>query len=194
MASSIQSFEQWGYVVDPNAKGFKNVVFSDDEKHCNIYHPDAVDPLVPVNTFTVTRDRNVLKIPRAFNNHPEVDARPKESKLALRHQIALFWTLVENRDLKNLDQIKYTGVIERNLQRHIELVYNMMGEDDEYQPLTLRATDPAFHLLLTGTPFLAGVQKMLDFYADKFGGKKIASCHFEPIGGFDLFDFSITLK
>jgi hypothetical protein len=46
---------------------------------------------------------------------------------------------------------------------------------------------------LTKTPFLAGVQKMLNEYADKFAGKKIQNCTFEPVGGFALFDFTITL-
>ncbi|KAK7703192.1 hypothetical protein SLS64_009168 [Diaporthe eres] len=193
MAKSIQSFEQWGYVVDANARGFKNVVFPANEKHCNIYHPNAVDPLVPVNTFTVTQDRTLLKIPRAFNNHPDIDARPKAVKLSLRDQIVPYWTLVEGRDLKDLKQIKYTGVIEENLQGHIEQVYDMMGVEDEYQKLTLQPTDPAFQLLLTRTPFMAGVQKMLNEYADKFGGKRIASCHFDPVGGFDIFDFTINL-
>ncbi|KAG6354197.1 hypothetical protein INS49_004801 [Diaporthe citri] len=193
MAKSIQSFEQWGYVVDPNARGFKQVVFSGHEKHCNIYHQAAVDPMVPVNTFTVTQDRTLLKIPRAFNNHPDIDARPKAAKLSLRDQIVSYWSLVEHRDLKHLKQIKYTGVIEENLQGYIEQVYDMMGVADEYEQLTLRPTDQAFQLLLTRTPFMAGVQKMLNEYADKFGGKRIASCHFDPVGGFDIFDFTINL-
>lgn len=194
MAKSIQNFEQWGYVVDANARGFKNVVFSGNEKHCNIYHPDAVDRMVPVNTFTVTQgDRTLLKIPRAFNNHADIDARPKAAKLSLRDQIVSYWALIEGRDLKQLKQIRYTGVIEDNLQSHIEQVYQMMGVEDEYEELTLQPTDPAFQLLLTRTPFMAGVQKMLNEYADKFGGKRIASCQFDPVGGFDIFDFTINL-
>lgn len=193
MAKSIQSFERWGYVVDPNSRGFKQVVFSGNEKHCNIFHPDAVDTFVPVNTFTVTRDRTLLKIPRAFNHHPDIDARPKAAKLSLRDQIVSYWSLIENRDLKDLKQIKYTGVIEENLQGYIEQVYGMKGVDDEYEQLTLQPTDPAFQLLLTRTPFMAGIHKMLNEYADKFGGKRIASCHFDPVGGFDLFDFTINL-
>lgn len=193
MAKSIQSFERWGYVVDPNARGFKNVVFSANEKHCNIYHPNAVDRAVPVNTFTVTSDRTLLKIPRAFNNHPDIDARPKATKLSLRDQMVSYWAMIEGRDPKELKQIKYTGVIEENLQGLIEQVYEMMGEDNEYQQLTLQPTDQAFQLLLTRTPFMTGVHKMLNEYRDKFGGKQIASCEFDPTGGFDIFDFTINL-
>lgn len=192
MAKSIQSFWDWGYVVDNDARGFLTVVFPADKKHCNIYHPEASNTSVPINTFTVTEDKSLLEVRRAFNQHPDYDGRPKDEKLSLRDQIVSYWCTVENRDLKDLKQIKYSDVIEQNLQDHIEEVYYTM-QADEYQPLTLRPDEQAFQLLLDNTPFLAGVQKMLDEYADKFSGKKIESCHFDPVGGFESFDFTITL-
>lgn len=192
MAKNIESFEVWGYVVDSNAKGFQDVVFPPNEKHCNIYHPEAVDPMVPVNTFSVTSDPTLLKIPRSFNNHPDVDRRARASKLNLRDQIVSYWSQVENRDLKNLKKIKYSSVIEEHLQDNIEEVYEMMGAD-EYDKLTLRPTDRAFQLLLARTPFMAGVQKMLVEYADKCPGKRIESVEFDPYGGVAMFDFTINL-
>lgn len=192
MAKSIQSFWDWGYVVDNDARGFLTVVFPAHKKHCNIWHPDASNTSGPINTFAVTEDKSLLEVPRAFNQHPDYDPRPKDEKLSLRDQIVSFWSSVENRDLKDLKRIKYSGVIEDNLQNHIEEVYYTM-QADEYQQLTLRPTDQAFQMLLNNTPFLAGVQKMLDEYADKFSGKKIESCHFDPVGGFESFDFTITL-
>lgn len=192
MAKSIQSFELWGYVVETNARGFKQVSFPPNGKHCNIYHPESSNPTIPINTFTVTEDKRLLKIPRTFNNDPNYDRRPKGQKLNLRDQIVSFWSLIENRDLKDLREIKYTGVIEDNLQAYIEEVYDMVGAD-EYDPVTLQPTDPTFQMLLNNTPFLAGAQKMLTEYGDKFGGKRIASCHFDPVGGFASFDFSIFL-
>jgi hypothetical protein len=192
MAKSIQSFEAWGYVVDPNAEGYKGVEFTAGEKHCNIYHPDAVDATMPINTFSVTEDKGMLKIPRAFNQSPDYDRRPKHQKLKVRDQIVSYWSMVENRSLKDLKKIHYTAVIERNLRDRMEEVYEMKGAD-EFDELTLQPPEPAFQLLLTNTPFLAGVQKMLDEYADKFAGKTIQSCTFHPIGGFALHDFTITL-
>lgn len=192
MAKSIPSFFDWGYVVDNNARGFLTVVFPANKKHCNIFHPEASNTSVPINTFTVTEDRSLLEVRRAFNQHPDYDRRPKAEKLSLRDQIVSYWSTVENRDLKDLKQIRYSDVIEQNLQNHIEEAYDMM-QADEYQPLTLRPGDQAFQLLLENTPFLAGVQKMLTEYADKFSGKKIESCHFDPVGGFESFDFTITL-
>lgn len=192
MAKSIQSFAAWGYIVDPNAEGFKGIKFSTDEKHCNIYHPDAVDVEYPINTFSVPEDRSTLKVTRAFNNSPDYDRRPKNQKLKLRDQIVSYWSLVENRDLKDLKQIEYTGVIERNLRDRMEEVYEMKGAA-EMDRVTLQSTDPEFQLLLNTTPFLAGTQKMLIEYADKFAGKTIQSCTFDPIGGFALYDFTIIL-
>lgn len=194
MAKSIQSFFDWGYVVDKNARGFLTVVFPAHKKHCNIYHPDseASNTSVPINTFTVTEDKSLLEVPRTFNQHPDYDSRPKDEKLSLRDQIVSFWSSVENRDLKDLKRIRYSDVIEENLQNYIEEVYYTMNAD-EYQQLTLRPSDQAFQLLLANTPFLAGVQKMLEEYADKFSGKEIESCHFDPVGGFESFDFTITL-
>lgn len=194
MTKSIQNFESWGYVVDPNARGFEGVTYSADEKHCNIFHPDAVNPNMPINTFTVTRNPRILKIPRVFNDSDFFDARPRDQKLRVRDQIVSYWTLVENRDLRDLKQIVYTGVIERNLREYMEEVYEMK-EVHQWNEFTIQAsdTDAAYQLLLTRTPFLAGAQKMLTEYADKFAGKKIQSCTFEPLGGFALFDFIITL-
>lgn len=193
MAKSIQSFEAWGYVVKRNAQGFKSVSLSPNGKHCNIYHPDSSDPTTPINTFTVTEDnKSLLKIPWAFNHHREYDPRPKGQKLNLRDQIVSFWSQVENRDLKDLNQIKYLDVIEDNLQGQIKEVYHMMGAD-EYDELMVRSYDPIFKTLVAKTPFLAGVQKMLDEYADKFPGKKIHSCQFHTVGGFASFDFTINL-
>lgn len=193
MAKSVQNFDLWGYVLERNARGFKSVAFSSNGRHCNIYHPDSSDPTTPISTFTVTEDKSLLKIPRTFNHHPEYDRRPKGQKLNLRDQIVSFWSVVENRDLKDLKKLHYSDVIEDNIQEHIEEVYDMMGAD-EYDQLTLHPTDPAFQLLLGETPFLAGVQKMLDEYADKFAGKRIESCHFNTVGGFSSFDFTITLN
>ncbi|KKY31806.1 hypothetical protein UCDDA912_g08231 [Diaporthe ampelina] len=103
-----------------------------------------------------------------------------------------FWTLIENRDIRDLRKIKYDVVIEQNLQCHIEEAYEMMGAD-EYDVLTLYPSDLAFQMLLQKTPFLAGAQKMLIEYADKFAGKVIESCTFDPVGGFESFDFTISL-
>lgn len=193
MAKSIQSFEIWGYVVERNARGFKNVSFQPNGKHCNIFHPDSADPMIPINTFTVTEDdKNLLKIPRTFNHHRDYDPRPKGQKLSLRDQVVSYWSTVENRDLKDLNQIKYLDVIEDNLQCQIEEVYHLMGAD-EYDELMVRSNDPIFKTLVAKTPFLAGVQKMLDEYADKFPGKKIHSCQFHTVGGFASFDFTINL-
>lgn len=193
MAKNIQSFEAWGYVVDPNAGGFQGVKFPTDEKHCNIRHPDAVDPIIPINTFSLPLrgDKSLLKIPRAFNDSVEYDRRPRNQKMKIRDQIVSCWSLVENRDLKDLKQIRYTAVIERNLRDRMEEVYNMRGID-EFDQLILMTSDPAFQLLLA-TPFVAGARKMLEEYADKFAGKTIRSCTFDPIGGFALFDFTIAL-
>lgn len=192
MAKQIQSFEAWGYVVEPNAKGFKRVKFPANEKHCNIYHPDAVDATIPINTFTVTGDKNLLKIPRAFNHSHDFDRRPRCQKLNFRDQIVSYWTLVEKRDLKDLDDLTYSAVIERNLRDRMEQVYEMKGLN-EYKQLTLLPHDPAFQLLLATTPFLAGAEKMVEEYADKFARKTIRSCTFDPMCGFTLFDFTITL-
>lgn len=192
MAKSIQSFEAWGYVVDPDAEGFKGVKFPADEKHCNIFHPDAVDAEYPINTFSVTEDKSILKVTRAFNNSPDYDRRPRNQKLKLRDQMVSYWSLVENRDLKDLKEINYSAVIERKLRDRMEDVYELIGAD-EMDQVTLQSTHPEFQLLLNTTPFLAGVQKMLDEYADKFAGKTIQSCTFDPIGGFALYEFTISL-
>lgn len=192
MSKSIQSFEAWGYVVDPNAEGFKGIKFPANEKHCNIYHPDAVDAEYPINTFSVTKDKSILKVTRAFNNSVDYDRRPRNQKLKLRDQMVYYWCLVENRDLKDLRKITYSGVIERNLRDQMEVVYELIGAD-EMDRVRLQSTDPAFQLLLNTTPFLAGTQKMLLEYGDKFAGKTIQSCTFDPIGGFSLYDFTITL-
>ncbi|KAJ0120479.1 hypothetical protein J7T55_015208 [Diaporthe amygdali] len=190
MAKQVQNLAAWGYVVEPNARGFRNVPFSGPGRHCNIYHPKAESPDVPITTFTVNDDNSLLKIPRAFNT--QNDLRPKGQKLNLRDQIVSFWTDVEGRDLKTLKRIEYSNVVEDNLRRQMEVVYDMM-EKDEFDELTVKRTDPAFQLLLTTTPFVNGVQKMLDEYADKFAGKKIDSLHFDAVGGFESFDFIITL-
>lgn len=194
MAKSIQSLESWGYIVDADAKGFEGVTYSEDERHCNIFHPDATRPNMPINTFSVTNHPGILKVPRVFNDSSFFDDRPREEKLQVRDQIVSYWALVENRDLKDLKQIVYKGVIERNLRDYMEEVYEMK-EWHQWEELTIEAseTDIAFQLLLTRTPFMAGAQKMLNEYADKFAGKKIQSCTFEPTGGFALFDFTITL-
>lgn len=201
MAKNIQSFEAKGYVLGLNATGFRGasregtVVFSSNGRHCNIFHPTAGgDPSLPINTFTVTSDRSLLKIPRTFNNNPDYDPRPKGhmQKLNLRDQIVAFWSRVEGRQLTDLRKIEYPTVIERNLRDCVEEIYEQKGLD-EYEQLTVTRTDPAFTLLMTRTPFLAGVQKMLDEYADKFPGKRIESCEFDPVGGFAIFDFSINL-
>ncbi|POS75257.1 hypothetical protein DHEL01_v206345 [Diaporthe helianthi] len=193
MSKRVQSFKAWGYIVEPDAKGFKNVDFSNDEKHCNIFHPDTVDPSIPINTFAVTKNLGILNIHRAFNDSSFFDDRPRDKKLRLRDQIVSYWSSVENRDLKGLKQMVYKGVIERNLREHMENVYEWK-EVHQWNELTIKAseTDPAYQLLLKKTPFMAGVQKMLDEYADKFAGKKIQSCTFEPFGS-GLFDFTITL-
>lgn len=68
-----------------------------------------------------------------------------------------------------------------------------MMDADEDDKLTLRPTDRAFQLLLARTPFMAGVQKMLVEYADKFPGKRIESVEFDPYGGVEMFDFTINL-
>lgn len=193
MSKTIQSFEAWGYRVEPDAKGFKFVSFSLRGKHCNIWHSESSDPDVPINTFTVDRDdKTLLKIPRTFNNSEDGDRRPKSAKLALRDQMVSFWTLVEHRDLRDLKTIKYVVVIEQNLQAFIEEVYEMKGAD-EYDEVTLYPSEPAFQMLLQKTPFLAGAQKMLIEYAAWFAGKSIQSCTFHPEGGFESFDFTITL-
>ncbi|KAG8156744.1 hypothetical protein KVR01_013349 [Diaporthe batatas] len=193
MAKLIERFEAWGYVVEPDAKGFEGVNYSKEEKHCNIFHPDSRRPEIPINTFSITNNPHSLKVPRAFNMSSFFDNRPRNKKLRLRDQIVSYWTLVEHRDLKDLRQIVYKGVIERNLRDCMEHVYEM-HEVDQSKELTVKAsdTDEAYQLLLKNTPFLAGAQKMLDEYADKFAGKKIRSCTFEPCGGFALFDFTIS--
>lgn len=192
-SKQIEKFEAWGYTVEINATGFKKVVFS-GARHTNIYHKNAGgrDSSIPINTFAVTNEAGLLIIPRAFNGDAEYDPRRKGEKLALRDQIVSFWHGVEGRSLKDLKRIKYTGVIEENLRDHIEEVYDMLGKDEE-EDVTVRRSEKAFRLLASTTPFLAGAQKMLDDYADHFSGKKIESCEFEPIGGFELFNFIITL-
>ncbi|KAI3391728.1 hypothetical protein diail_6869 [Diaporthe ilicicola] len=189
MAKIVQNLQDWGYAVDTDAESFEITVPSDG-RHCHVYHPlpSGEKPLIPTTTFTVTEDKGLLKIPRAFNDS---DHRPKSEKLKLRDQIVSFWSLVEDRPLKELRKICYTDVVEDNLVERIEEVYDMMGREED-EELTVSRTDPAFQLLITTTPFLAGAKKMLDEYADKFGGKKIESVHFKPLGGFELFDFTIN--
>ncbi|KAL1848889.1 hypothetical protein Daus18300_013448 [Diaporthe australafricana] len=157
MSQQIQSFEAWGYVLNPNARGYLNVTFDPNGRHCNIFHPRAGGhPAVPINTFTVTNDPGLLKIPRAFNNSPDFDPRPKAQKLSLRAQMVSYWAHVEGRQLTNLKKIEYSSVIERNLRDLMEEIYEMKGLD-EFDPFT------------------------------------IESMSFDPVGGFALFDFSITL-
>lgn len=156
-------------------------------KHTNIYHNKAggKDPSVPITTFSVTNEAGLLTVSRAFGGDAEYDPRKKGEKLALRDQIVSFWNVVEGRPLKDLKRIKYTGVIEENLRDQIEEVYDMLGkgEDDN---VTVNRSEKAFRLLLSNTPFFAGVQKMLEEYADQFAGKKIESCEFDPIGSFEI--------
>jgi hypothetical protein len=48
--------------------------------------------------------------------------------------------LVENRDLKDLKQVVYTGVIERNLREYMEEVYEMK-EVHQWHELTIQASE-----------------------------------------------------
>jgi hypothetical protein len=192
MTKQIQSLEAWGYIVEP-VSGSTRRELPPNEKHWNISHPRAVDPeRRPINTFSVTNeDKTLLKIPRAFNDDVEFDQRPRSEKLSLREQIVSFWTLVEGRDLKDLKKMIYTSVIEHHIRYCMEEVY-MMKHLDEFDPLELKPSDPAFMILLENTPFLASAQKMVEDHADKFAGKKIESVSFNPFGGFAMFDFTIS--
>lgn len=194
MAKQVERFEDWGYRVNPDSKGYLSHTYIDFARWTDIHHDGTGrDPDIPINTFGVKDEyMNMLLIPRAYNNSPPYDPRPKSQKLPLRDQIVSFWTLVEHRDLKDMRRIVYANVIEEVLLGMVEDVYEMMGAPKN-KDLLISRDDSPFDILLTRTPFGAGVQKMLDEYADLFANKRINSFYFRVAGNTDVFDFMINL-
>jgi hypothetical protein len=194
MAKQIERFEDWGYQVNPDSKGFLSHRYIDFVKWTDIHHSGTGrNPDVPINTFGVKDGhRNMLLIPRAYNNSPDHDPRPKSQKLPLRAQIVSYWALVGQRDLRELDRIVYAYVIEQTVKGIIEDVYQRMGAPTD-KDLLIARDDPPFDTLLTRTSFGAGVQKILGEYADLFANKRIKSFYFHLAGGTDVFDFIIDL-
>lgn len=194
MTKQIERFEKWGYWVNPESKGFLNHRYADIARWTDIHHSAAGrNPNVPINTFGVKNEhRNMLLIPRAYNNSPDHDPQPESQKLLLRAQIVSYWTLVEHRDLRELGRIVYANVIEQTLKGNVNDVQQKMGAPTD-KDLLIARDDPPFEALLTRTPFGAGAQKMLDEYADLFRNKSIKSVYFHLAGCTDVFDFIIDL-
>lgn len=191
----VERLENWGYRVNRNSGGFLNHRYIDFARWTDIHHAGAGrDPDVPINTFGVKDDYgSMLIIARAYNDSPDYDPRPRYQKLPLRAQIVSYWTLVEQRSLSELSRIVYANVMEETLKILIKDVYEIMGGPVDEDLLIIQG-DPPFDTLLTRTPFGAGVQKMLDEYADLLGDKKIKSFYFRLKGGLDYFDFIIDLS
>lgn len=194
MAKQVERFKDWGYRVNPDSKGYLNHTYIDFARWTDIHHAGTGSYLdIPINTFGVKDEHmNLLLIPRAYNNSPPYDPRPKSQKLALRDQIVSFWTQVEHRDVKDMRRIVYANVIEEALLGIVKDVYQMM-DAPRNKDLLISRDDSPFDILLTQTPFGAGVQKMLDEYADLFANKRITSFYFRVASNTDIFDFIINL-
>ena len=195
MAKQVERFEAWGYIVHPNSKGFLNHKYVPFARWTDIYHGQTGrNPDVPINTFGVKDEHmDTILIPRAYNNSPDHDPRPRSQKLALRHQVVSYWTLVEHRDLREMRRVVFANVIEEALVEIIENTYQMMDAPQE-KDLLISRSDPPFDVLLTRTPFGAGVQNMLEEYADLFANKRIESFYFHLASGIETFDFVINLS
>lgn len=194
MSKQIERFENWGYRVHRDSKGFLSHRYADFARWTDIHHRGTGrDPNVPINTFGVKDEySNMLIIARAYNDSPDYDPRPRSQKLPLRDQVVSCWILVEQRSLSELSRIVYANVIEETLKNLIKDVYEIMGAPTD-EDLLIMQGDPPFDTLLNQTPFGAGVQKMLYEYAYLFGDKQIKSFYFHVKGGTDNFDFIIDL-
>ncbi|POS72517.1 hypothetical protein DHEL01_v209089 [Diaporthe helianthi] len=194
MAKRVEILESWGYRVNPDSKGFLNHRYIGVARWTDIHHGGTGrNPEVPINTFGVKDEHsNMLLIARAYNNSPHHDPRPRSQKIPLRAQLVSYWTLVEQRSPADLSRIIYADVIEETLKGLIKDVYEIMGAPTS-EDLMIAQGDPPFATLLTQTPFGVGVKKMLDEYAELFGGKEIESFYFRLKGGTNSFDLIIDL-
>ncbi|KAI3391281.1 hypothetical protein diail_7640 [Diaporthe ilicicola] len=195
MAKQVENFEKWGYRVHHDSKGFATHRYISFARWTDIYQCETgKNPDVPINTFGVRDEyKDILLIPRAYNNSPDHDPRPKEKKLSLRDQVVSYWCEVEHRSPSELRRVVYANVIEDALVGVIKDVYDMLGAP-ENKDLTITPSDPPFDVLLNRTPFGAGMQKMLNEYADLFANKRIESFQFHLADGMKVFDFIINLS
>ena len=93
MAKQVERFENWGYRVNPDSKGFLSHRYIDFAKWTDIHHSGTGrNPDVPINTFGVKDEhRNMLLIPRAYKQlaRPRPEAEISEASTESTNRLVL---------------------------------------------------------------------------------------------------------
>lgn len=150
----------------------------------NFLQAEVEDPeYILIGVFGVPIDNsnpNVLRISETWASHDKRDP----SQRAFMHDTVLgFWRLDPlNRNLDDLEQIRFDGVIELTLTNNAYDVYRLMGADKS-DPLTVTRSgtsdgeQEAFQLILTQTKFAKRMQQAIEEY-EEFKHRSIEAFYF----------------
>lgn len=191
----VRQISSYGYEVTPNYELYEPVpgwTFWT----INFPRPELEDPaVILIGVFGIpidNSDRNALRISETWASHDERDP----SQRAFMHDTVLgFWRLDPlNRNLDDLNEIRFDGVIEVTITGIVFDAYSLMGAD-ENRPLTITRSgtsdgeQEAFQLILTKTKFAKRMQQAIEEY-EEFKDRSIEAFYFtEPYMGFDFAIF-----
>lgn len=192
----VRHVSSYGYELIPDYELFEpvagwtfwSIMFLNSE-----LEKDPEDILIGVFGVPIDNSNaNVLRVSETWASHDKRDP----SQRAFMHDTVLgFWRLNPlNRNLDDLKQIRFDGVIEFTITNNVFDAYRLMGADQN-GPLTITRSgtsdgeQEAFELILTETKFGRRMQQAIDEY-EEFKDRSIEAFYFtEPWVGFDFAIF-----
>ncbi|KAL1873515.1 hypothetical protein Daus18300_003878 [Diaporthe australafricana] len=150
-----------------------------------------------LGTFGVPKDPNLSNTLRVHEIWAASDRRDPSQKAFMHDDVVGFWRLTPLfRNLNDLKEIKFDTIIESELTMKLQPVYQLMGEADLNNPLTVTRSgtrngeQQAFQLLLRGTKFGRRMQQAIDEF-EEMKHRSIEAFYFTGLSA--GFDFGIYL-